>query len=176
MMRMTLEASRRSAYLTTCTSGLIARIDSSAESTFGTPTRSVVWMTWRWRLERSTTSLSTMPIVPTPAAARERAVAGRAVEDHALRAVGDGALDAGLQVAARDVLGTRDVALVPLLGLAHVDDRHAVVEVLVNGRGIDLGDLLLDLADEVGAGGRHDVNLPNTSRVSYFRKYSEAAT
>jgi hypothetical protein len=49
---------------------LIALIDSSAESTFATPMRSVVWMTWRWRLERSTSSSSTMPSVPTPAAAR----------------------------------------------------------------------------------------------------------
>ena len=46
------------------------KVDSAAESTFGVPMRSVVWMTWRWRLERSTTSSSTMPIVPTPAAAR----------------------------------------------------------------------------------------------------------
>src|SRR5947209_8104866 len=147
MIRMTFEASRRSWYLTTFTSGLIAFIDSSAESTFGTPMRSVVWMTWRWRLDRSTTSLSTTPSVPTPAAAR-------------YSAVGDGPLDARLQVAARDVLGTREVALVPLLGLAHVDDRDRVVEQSVDVGRIDLLDLLLDLPDVVGAGGGHDVNSP----------------
>src|SRR3954463_1910467 len=74
MMRITFEASRRSSYLTTSTSGLIAFIDSSAESTFGTPTRSVVWMTCRWRFDTSTTSSSTSPRVPTPAAARDSAV------------------------------------------------------------------------------------------------------
>ena len=41
-----------------------------ADTTFLWPTRSVVWITWRWRFERSTTSKSTIPIVPTPAAAR----------------------------------------------------------------------------------------------------------
>ena len=40
----------------------------------GIPMRSVVWMTWRCRLERSTVSSSTIPIVPTPAAARYSAV------------------------------------------------------------------------------------------------------
>src|SRR3954447_466306 len=69
MISMMLEASMRVWYLTTFTSGLIALIACSAESTFGTPMRSVVWMTWRCRLERSTASSSTMPSVPTPAAA-----------------------------------------------------------------------------------------------------------
>jgi hypothetical protein len=67
---MMFDASRRVWYFTTSTSGLSALICSSAESTFATPMRSVVWMTWRWRLETSTTSSSTMPSVPTPAAAR----------------------------------------------------------------------------------------------------------
>ena len=44
---------------------------------------------------------------------QRRAVARGAVEDHALRAVGGGALDARLQVAARDVLGAGHVALRP---------------------------------------------------------------
>ena len=43
---------------------------SRADSTLRSPTRSVVWTIWRWRLLRSTTSKSTRPIVPTPAAAR----------------------------------------------------------------------------------------------------------
>ncbi len=55
-------------YLTTLTSGLMALMEISAESTFGTPMRSVVWMTWRCRLERSTLSSSTMPSVPSPPA------------------------------------------------------------------------------------------------------------
>ena len=74
MISMMLEASRRVWYLTTFTSGLIALIARSAESTFGVPMPSVVWMTWRCRFERSTTSSSTMPSVPTPAAARYSAV------------------------------------------------------------------------------------------------------
>src|SRR5215211_1838674 len=72
MISMTFEASRRVLYLTTSTSGLIALTDSSAESTLATPMRSVVWMTWRWRFERSTSSSSTMPSVPTPAAAEQQ--------------------------------------------------------------------------------------------------------
>ena len=67
---MMLSGPSRSWCLTTVTSGLSALIVSSAESTFATPTRSVLWITWRCRLERSTTSSSTMPSVPTPAAAR----------------------------------------------------------------------------------------------------------
>ena len=166
----------------------------------------VLWITWRCRLERSTTSSSTMPSVPTPAAARysaagepsppapisstfasssfcwpsrptsgieqvarvallllggqdprplervaavlpereaaghrgdvlvaeqllqrvrgeRRALAGRAVEDHALAAIRHDALDARLQVPARNVDGARDVALLALALLAHVDDH-----------------------------------------------------
>ena len=70
MISMMLSASSRTGYFSTFTSGLISWIAISAESTFGTPMRSFEWATWRWRLERSTTSLSTMPSVPTPAAAR----------------------------------------------------------------------------------------------------------
>ncbi len=51
-------------------SGLMSRIVSSAESTFFLPTSLVPWITCRWRLEVSTTSKSTSPKVPTPAAAR----------------------------------------------------------------------------------------------------------
>ena len=69
-----LEASILTGNLTTCTSGLSARIDCSAESTLGMPMRSLSWITWRCRFERSTSSSSTMPSVPTPAAARYRAV------------------------------------------------------------------------------------------------------
>src|SRR3954468_1604021 len=252
MIRMTLDASRRSLYLTTSTSGLIAFIDSSAESTLCTPTRSVVWMTWRWRLERSTASSSTSPSVPTPAAARgpgraapgrgrveghgraepagaeqqhlaleqlelpleadlgheqvarvalalllgqrlrdldlvaavlpqrdaaghrghvlvaqkvpervrgeRRACAGGAVEDDALRTVRDDAVDARLEIAARHVGRARDVARVPLLALAHVDEDHAVAEVRLNVGRVDLVDLALDLADDLRAGRAHGIS------------------
>ena len=39
---------------------------AAADSTFVWPRRSTVWTTWRWRFDSSTTSKSTMPIVPTP--------------------------------------------------------------------------------------------------------------
>ena len=70
MISMMFEASMRTGYFSTFTSGLISWIEISAESTLGMPTRSFEWATWRWRLDRSTTSLSTIPSVPTPAAAR----------------------------------------------------------------------------------------------------------
>ena len=38
----------------------------------------------------------------------------------------DDALDARLEIAARDVLGAGDVAGVPLLALAHVEEHDAV--------------------------------------------------
>ena len=43
---------------------------AAADSVFGLPTDALVWRIWRWRFDRSTTSESTSPIVPTPAAAR----------------------------------------------------------------------------------------------------------
>ena len=60
----------RSSYATTSTSGLSASIVRFADSTFGSPSRSVEWTIWRWRFEASTTSSSTIPRRPTPAAAR----------------------------------------------------------------------------------------------------------
>ena len=71
---MMLSGPRRTGYLLTFTSGFRAVIVCSAESTLATPIRSVEWITWRCRLERSTVSSSTIPSVPTPAAARYRAV------------------------------------------------------------------------------------------------------
>ena len=61
--------SRRS-WRTTVTSGLIAATVSAADSVLGRPTSATPWTTWRWRFDASTTSSSTTPIVPTPAAAR----------------------------------------------------------------------------------------------------------
>ena len=54
----------------TSTSGLSWLIATFADCDFGIPTRSVLWITWRWRFDSSTTSSSTIPIVPMPAAAR----------------------------------------------------------------------------------------------------------
>ena len=47
-----------------------AKVVMSALSVFFIPMRSVVWRIWRWRFDSSTTSSSTIPSVPTPAAAR----------------------------------------------------------------------------------------------------------
>jgi hypothetical protein len=60
----------RSGWRFTFTLGLISATLSAALSSLGRPMSLVPWMTWRWRLEASTTSKSTMPIVPIPAAAR----------------------------------------------------------------------------------------------------------
>ena len=88
------------------------------------------------------------------------AVARGAVQDDPRVAIGDRALDPRLEVATRDVLGARDVTLVPLLGLPDVDDRDGVAEQPVDLGGVDLVDLLLDLPDVVGAGGGHDADSP----------------
>ena len=61
-------------------------------------------------------------------------------------AVRNHALDPRLQVAARDVLGAGEMAGGDLVGLAHVDDRDALVDQLVDLGGVDLVDLGLDLA------------------------------
>ena len=66
------------------------------------------------------------------------ALARGAVEDDARVAVGDRALDARLEIAARDVHGAGDVPAVPLLGLAHVDQDDAVAEVLGDLGRVDL--------------------------------------
>ena len=106
-----------------------------------------------------------------------RAVARRAVEDHALRAVGDRALDAGLEVAARHVDGAREVRLLELVLLAHVDDHGtvAVLLELVDVLRIDLLDLLLDLANQLCAR-RHSAITSKPGRDSTFRKCGAART
>src|SRR5690606_11491503 len=75
-----------------------------------------------------------------------------------------------LQVAARNVGGAGQVAGVPVLGLAHVDDGDPLVEEAVDLRGVDLGDLVLDLADVLGAAGSHGGEI--LSGFWCFRKYS----
>ena len=83
------------------------------------------------------------------------ALTGGAVEDDRLVAVGHRGVDPGLEVPARHVDRARDVAAVPLLGLAHVDQRDPVPEVLGDLGGVDLADLLLDLPDDLGSGRAH---------------------
>src|SRR3954447_3892760 len=103
-------------------------------------------------------------LLPERVGGQRGAVARGAVQDDALRAVRDRALDAGLEVAARHVLGAGQMTDRVLLGLAHVDDRDphqrrvaVLVAVAVAGAircrdelvdlgGVDLLDLLLDAA------------------------------
>ena len=54
----------------TFTYGLTSAMESRADSAFGLPTSETPWMIWRCRFDSSTVSKSTMPSVPTPAAAR----------------------------------------------------------------------------------------------------------
>ena len=51
--------------------------------------------------------------------------------------------------------GAGQLALLDLLGLAHVDDHGAVAEDGLDVGRVDLVDLALDLADELGARGAH---------------------
>ena len=60
----------RSRYVVTCTSGFSASIVRFALSTFGEPRVFSECTIWRWRFDSSTMSASTMPMWPTPAAAR----------------------------------------------------------------------------------------------------------
>src|SRR4029450_9748415 len=103
----------------TLTSGLSAVSVFLAESTLRSPMRSMLCRIWRCRFEASTTSMSTIPSVPTPAAARESAAGGGrrggpqpagAEEEHA-------ALEELLLAGLTD-LGQKDVApvAVALLG------------------------------------------------------------
>ena len=62
--------SSRSRYSTTFTSGFSARSVLPPTRSSASPMRSVVCRIWRCRFVSSTTSASTMPSVPTPAAAR----------------------------------------------------------------------------------------------------------
>jgi hypothetical protein len=52
------------------TSGVSAWTRRLGQNHWASPRRSVAWTIWRWRFESSTTPASTMPSVPTPAAAR----------------------------------------------------------------------------------------------------------
>src|SRR3954449_10301249 len=66
----TFSLSSRVSCSRTSTSGLISLIESRALSALDRPMSDTPWMIWRCRLDSSTVSNSTMPRVPTPAAAR----------------------------------------------------------------------------------------------------------
>ena len=57
-------------WMTTFTYGLISRTEEAADSALGRPMSLWPWMIWRCRFDSSTVSKSTIPNVPTPAAAR----------------------------------------------------------------------------------------------------------
>src|SRR4029453_5471666 len=81
------------------------------------------------------------------------AITGGAVEDHALRVVGDDLLDSIDYVDRTDQLGAVDMRLEVLVRLARVDQRDAPPLKLTLGLGgLDLFDPLLDLLDRLGAG------------------------
>ena len=86
-----------------------------------------------------------------------RARAAGAVDDDRPRAVGRRLLDPRLEVAARDVVGAGDVTVVPLVGLADVDEerRLGTVEKLAGPRSVHLVDLALDLGQQLAIA-RHD--------------------
>jgi hypothetical protein len=69
-IRSTFSEVRRSLKSLTVTSGFSASIVCPADSAFDWPRRSVEWTICRWRFVSSTASSSTIPSVPTPAAAR----------------------------------------------------------------------------------------------------------
>src|SRR6201996_9838877 len=69
-MSSALSESSRSWCSTTSTSGLISLMLFRADSALGLSMSETPWMICRCRLDSSTTSKSTMPSVPTPAAAR----------------------------------------------------------------------------------------------------------
>ncbi len=76
-----------------------------------------------------------------------RAVARGAIQHDVGRAVRHAALDPGLEIALGHVLGPRDMAGGPLLGLAHVNQDGPVAELLTHLAGIDLVDPALDIAE-----------------------------
>ena len=80
-----------------------------------------------------------------------RAVAGGAVRDDRPGAVGDRLLDPRFEPAARKVDGAGDMALVPLLTLADIEEngRIGVIVQLASAFGIDLFDLLPGLLEKV---------------------------
>ena len=95
--------------------------------------------------------------------ARER-LPDCAVQDQLVAAVGDDAVDAGLEVPAGNVLGAGEVARGELFGAADVDDRHALADQLLDLGRVDLLDLALDTAEKLGSGDAHRSKLLNHGR------------
>ena len=93
-----------------------------------------------------------------------RARAGRAVDDQRASLVGHQAFDPLLEAATTRVDRTRDVPLVPLVGLADVHEERPVqrLEALLRLDGGDLVDLALDLRQQLAI------------RRHYFPNYSVA--
>ena len=84
------------------------------------------------------------------AGGERRAHAAGAVDDDRRVLVGEPALDLGLEVAAGDVDGAGERALVVLVGLADVEHERAGGDALGGAVGVDLGDL--------GLGGRQQIS------------------
>ena len=89
-----------------------------------------------------------------------RARAGGAVDDELARLVGDEALDPLLEPAASRVDRARDVAFLPLVRLAHVDEERGVGrrEALVRLDRGDLVDLRLDSCEQVAVASHYFPN------------------
>ena len=89
-----------------------------------------------------------------------RAVALRAVEQHRARAVGRDAFDPRLEVAARNVDGAGDAALLPLVALADVHEQRRVLarQQLLRAAGVDLFDRSLGLLEQLAVA-RHGFQL-----------------
>src|SRR5207245_2420161 len=102
----------------------------------------MLWRIWRWRLEASTTSMSMMPIVPTPAAARYRAAGERSPPAPSSSGIGEGALGV-------------------LVGLPDVEDDRAGPGRRVGRLGrVDLADLSPGLRQQLAEGGHGDQSKP----------------
>ena len=113
--------------MTTSTSGLMSVSVFFAESTLRSPIRSMLWRIWRCRLDSSTTSMSMMPIVPTPAAARYSAAG-----EPRPPAPSSSTLDVEqLLLAGLADLGQEQVALVAVALLGRQRLRHLPVAALV---------------------------------------------
>mmetsp|Transcript_19680 Transcript_19680/g.39148 ORF Transcript_19680/g.39148 Transcript_19680/m.39148 type:complete len:223 (-) Transcript_19680:99-767(-) len=69
-MRSAVSAVNSSSYVNTSTLGFTSPILAAADAHLLAPIEPVPWMIWRCRFDSSTVSASTMPTVPTPAAAR----------------------------------------------------------------------------------------------------------
>jgi hypothetical protein len=83
--------------------------------------------------------------------AERGAGASGAVDEDRARAIRGDLLDPGFEMAARDVDGAGDEALGPLVALAHVDEKRRLLRIdeLARARRVDLGDLGLDLLQQL---------------------------